>query len=111
VLTNLVVNALTYSPPTEPVIVRTTGENETVIVEVHNGGVPIAPALVPHLFEPYRRGESERVSNSSLGLGLFISREIVAAHRGSIDVRSSSEEGTTFTVRIPRTSRDMQSRR
>ena len=55
------------------------------------------------LFEPFQRGaQSASSSGHSVGLGLYISREIAAAHGGTIDVRSTAGEGTTFTVRLPR---------
>ncbi len=58
--------------------------------------------LLANLFEPYRRGPGAGASRGSLGLGLFITRQIVLAHDGDIEVRSTLEEGTTFTVRLPR---------
>jgi PAS domain S-box-containing protein len=100
-LANLLVNAVTYGPPEDPVAVRVRGDGEWVLLEVHNGGVPIPAEEIPHIFEPYRRGTQERGAPGSLGLGLFIAHEIARAHGGSISVRSSSEEGTTFSVRIP----------
>jgi signal transduction histidine kinase len=67
---------------------------------VHNLGPALAPDTLPHLFEPFWRGESARLRDG-LGLGLYISHRLVEAHGGRIDVRSSAEEGTTFTVTLP----------
>jgi signal transduction histidine kinase len=78
------------------------GADEAVVLEVHNGGTPIAPDQLPHLFEPYRRGDQGHASGSSLGLGLFIAQEIARSHGGSITVTSSESDGTTFRVRLPR---------
>jgi signal transduction histidine kinase len=67
--------------------------------------VPIPAELLSVLFVPfYRSVDRARGAprDSSLGLGLFIAREIVTAHGGTIEVGSSSEDGTTFTVRLPR---------
>ena len=73
-------------------------------MRVHNDGAPIPEAAQAELFSPYRRGEldSRRSETAGLGLGLFISREIVIAHGGAIEVRSDSTEGTTFLVTLPR---------
>ncbi len=102
VITNLVGNALQHSPEDTPVHVTTRGEGESVLLEVHNEGAPIPTELLPVLFEPYRQGPEAGASRGSLGLGLFITRQIVLGHGGTLDVRSSAEEGTTFTVRLPR---------
>jgi signal transduction histidine kinase len=103
VITNLVGNALKYSPPGSPVAVRTRGEGDTVIFEVHNHGEPIAAELLPALFKPLSRGAGKvDMETRSIGLGLYIVESIVRAHGGSIEVRSTVEEGTWFTVRLPR---------
>jgi signal transduction histidine kinase len=103
VISNLVENALKYSPPDTLVRLTARGLKEHVVLEVHNQGKPIPPELMPHIFEPFRRGpQSSRTAKTSYGLGLYIVQEIVHAHGGTIDVRSDIEEGTTFTVRLPR---------
>ena len=103
VLSNLLENALKYSPPETPVRLVARGEKEQVVLEVHNQGKPVPPELMPHIFEPFRGGpQSSRTAKTSYGLGLYIVQEIVRAHGGNIEVRSTSEEGTTFTVRLPR---------
>jgi signal transduction histidine kinase/CheY-like chemotaxis protein len=103
VLTNLVGNALAYSPPGTPVSVRTHSEPGSTLLSVHNQGTPISPELLPRLFEPLTRGAPTQGQQSrSIGLGLYIVREIVRGHGGSVDVASSQETGTTFIVRLPR---------
>jgi PAS domain S-box-containing protein len=103
VLTNLVSNAAKYSPRDTPVTVVTRGQDDQVTLEVHNTGDPLSPELRQRLFQPMTRGTAEvdRASRS-IGLGLFIVNSIVQAHGGTVDVRSSASEGTTFTVRLPR---------
>jgi signal transduction histidine kinase len=59
---------------------------------------------IPLLFEPFQRGSNARPETVSLGLGLFIAKQIVLAHAGKIQVTSSAEQGTTFTVLWPRRS-------
>ncbi|RYZ40856.1 MAG: PAS domain S-box protein [Myxococcaceae bacterium] len=104
VLTNLLANALKYSPEGTPVTlrVRAAGGSD-VSLEVHNQGDAIAPDLLRRLFQPMQRGEPgmDRTTRS-VGLGLFIVQHIVQAHGGTIDVASSQEGGTTFTVKLPR---------
>ncbi|OJH40136.1 GAF domain-containing sensor histidine kinase [Cystobacter ferrugineus] len=103
VITNLANNALAYSPPDTPVRVETRGEDGAVLIRVHNLGAPIPPELLPRLFEPLTRGkEKAGTSSRSIGLGLYIVNHIVHAHGGSVEVRSNADEGTTFTVRLPR---------
>jgi signal transduction histidine kinase len=105
-LDNLVVNAIKYGFPDSPVRVTLAGNAEDVVLTVRNRGPVIEPPLLAHIFDPLRRGSSppsdqDRESDDSLGLGLFISREIAIAHGGDIDVESDESE-TVFTVRLPR---------
>ncbi len=105
VITNLVTNALKYSPAGSPVTVRTLADADTVRLEVHNQGEPIPPQVQRHLFQPMRRGDEQADRNSrSIGLGLFIVDHLIRAHGGTVDVRSSAPEGTTFGVSLPRRS-------
>ena len=102
VVVNLGSNALRYSDPETPVTVRLEGRADEVQIEVHNLGAPIPAELLPHLFDPFRKGQHTGTRPDSIGLGLYIVRTIVEAHGGSIAVRSRAGEGTTFTVRLPR---------
>jgi len=102
-LANLVGNAIDYSLPESAVEVRCRGEASEGIVEVSNEGPPIAEDLVPHLFEPFRRGaDAHTQRRKGLGLGLYIARQIVAAHGGTIEVDTGAGRPTTFRVRLPR---------
>jgi signal transduction histidine kinase len=104
VASNLIGNALTHGSKSEPVRVSVLGDDEVVVLDVRNRGPAIPAELMPVLFEPFRRGPAaERPSRfGGLGLGLFIARHIVLAHGGTIAARSTADEGTTFTVRLPR---------
>lgn len=83
-------------------IVTSRAERGELVLEIHNEGTPIPEKLQPHLFEPMRRGKHDaRPRSRSVGLGLYIVQQIVTAHRGQITVRSTADEGTTFTVRLP----------
>jgi signal transduction histidine kinase len=103
VIANLLGNAVKYGALETPITVRVVDEGDAVTLSVHNAGPPISAETLPSIFEPFRRGTRHQTDRTeSLGLGLFIATEIVRAHAGQIDVRSSEAEGTTFTVRLPR---------
>jgi signal transduction histidine kinase len=103
VVTNLVANALKYSPQESPVRVEARGLDGWVSLAVHNRGAPIPPDKFPHLFLPMQRATNEvDRAGRSVGLGLYIVDHIVRAHGGRVEVRSTQAEGTTFTVWLPR---------
>jgi signal transduction histidine kinase len=99
---NLLSNALTHGAEQTPILVRVDGGDAQVVLEVANQGTPIPPELLPRIFEPFTRASEGGNSLKGVGLGLFIVHEIVAAHGGLIDVRSSAGAGTVFRVRLPR---------
>ncbi|HYO74496.1 MAG TPA: ATP-binding protein, partial [Archangium sp.] len=101
-LGNLLANALAHGAEQAPILVRVAGEGAQVVLEVANQGNPIPPELLPRIFEPFTRASEGGNSLKGVGLGLFIVHEIVSAHGGHIDVRSSEEAGTVFRVRLPR---------
>lgn len=102
VLSNLCANAVQHGVLEHGVNVRVDGTlPDTVLVHIHNRGA-IPATLVPRLFEPMAGGDRRRQNSQGLGLGLYISREIVKAHGGRIDLYSSDTAGTTFTVHLPR---------
>jgi len=109
-LANLLTNAVKHGAAGEPVTIRLDGRGSgRVSLSVHNAGA-ISPAVLPVIFEPFR-GIAEATGRDGLrharpggglGLGLYIAREIARAHGGDIVVMTSSREGTTFTVTLPR---------
>ncbi|MFN7133583.1 MAG: ATP-binding protein, partial [Myxococcales bacterium] len=101
-LLNLLENAVRYGAPEGAITVRLRGDDVWAVLDVHNHGAAIPPDAQRQIFEPFRRGELGHAHKSSLGLGLFIVREILRAHRGDVSVRSDRVEGTTFTLRLPR---------
>jgi signal transduction histidine kinase len=101
-LSNLVGNALVHGAADEPIKIDVDVDGDDVLLRVHNGGAPISPALLPQLFEPFRRGDASAAAPRGLGLGLYIVRQIAVAHGGDIHVDSEAQTGTTFTVRLPR---------
>ncbi len=107
VFSNLLGNAIQYGWPDSPISVIINGQPEEVRLAVHNHGNPIAPDVIGTIFDSLIRGEDEAISEHeprsiNLGLGLYIAKEIVYAHGGTIDVTSSAAAGTTFTARFPR---------
>ena len=104
VLRNLVSNAIRYGASDTPVRVILRGEESEVRLEIRNRGETIDPSILAQLFNPLNRGLlSADIQNAQdgLGLGLFIVREIVEAHGGTVEARSEDKE-TTFTVFLPR---------
>jgi len=110
VFSNLLGNALQHGVPDDGCTVTIDGTAPDVVrVQVHNGG-SIPHELLPRLFDPMTGSERRREGSRGLGLGLFISRQILHAHGGGIDVESSDEHGTTFTVVLPRAAATEESR-
>jgi signal transduction histidine kinase len=102
VVSNLVGNALQHGSPQQPVQVRAIGDGKEIVLSVHNQGPAIPSQALATVFEPMMRQPTKgRPNLSSMGLGLYIAREVVSAHGGTIDVVSSLSEGTTFTVHLP----------
>ncbi|HSK04873.1 MAG TPA: GAF domain-containing sensor histidine kinase [Kofleriaceae bacterium] len=102
IISNLVANAAQHGRPGSDIHVRVDGRAaEALLLEIHNEGA-IPPALLQGLFDPFRVTRHRRDHSRGLGLGLFIVKELVRAHGGTVEVASSEEAGTTFTVRLPR---------
>jgi sigma-B regulation protein RsbU (phosphoserine phosphatase) len=103
VIENLVGNAVHHGEPRTPIDLCAVGGETGVEISITNRGVPIPPAVLPSIFQAFRKARTLRATRSSgLGLGLFIAQQIAYAHGGSITVTSSENEGTTFVVRLPR---------
>ncbi|AKV03520.1 Sensor histidine kinase [Labilithrix luteola] len=98
VMQNLVSNAVVHGSEERPIFLSLRGNSDRVFFRVANSGSPIPPDLIVHLFEPFRRGTGR---GDGLGLGLYIVRKIIDAHRGAIAV-SSNASSTEFEVVVPR---------
>lgn len=110
-VSNLVGNALDHGSTDGPVDLSVLMEespqhNAAAVLTVHNEGPPIPPKALSTIFDPLKshvtRDAAARRNQHNIGLGLYIVREIVLAKGGTVEVNSTAEEGTTFTVRIPR---------
>lgn len=99
---NLVSNAMVYGKPDAAVTVTSSIDSASFSIGVHNEGTPIPQDLRTRIFQPMTRGTNAGSATRSIGLGLFIVREIAKAHGGTASVASSAETGTTFTASFPR---------
>ncbi len=102
VLTNLLTNALHYNKPDGEIRLICRRESGAVVITVMDTGVGIAADDLPRIFERFYRADKSRSGSSGRnGLGLAISKAIVEAHGGTIEVSSEPGAGSTFTVRVP----------
>lgn len=103
-LSNLLENALSYGARGRAVTITVVGEVGHVSLSVHNFGKVIPVNERERIFEPRVRGSApvKQKAPNGLGLGLYICREIMRAHNGTLLVRSTAEDGTTFVARLPR---------
>ena len=99
---NLVRNAVAYGGADSEITVTSAFEAQWIKLSVHNRGAPIAPELFSGLFEPVVHEVADGDDAHTVGLGLFIVREIARAHWGDVSVTSSEAEGTTFVVSLAR---------
>jgi signal transduction histidine kinase len=106
VFSNLLGNAVQYSFNGTPIKITVKGGVKDVTLSVHNQGIPIPADKAERIFDSLTRGAAEngqeQSDSTNLGLGLYITKEIVTAHGGTIDVISSETDGTTFSARFPR---------
>ena len=99
---NLVQNAIKYSPRGGTVHVTAQNDGPHAIVTVADEGIGIAPDALPHVFDRfYRATNSSSATISGLGLGLYLVKEFVTLHSGTIDVQSVVDQGTTFRMVLP----------
>lgn len=98
-VSNLLGNALTHGDKTQPIRLDCQTRDGQLRLSIANAGKPIADAVIPTLFDPFVRGQSENYKDG-LGLGLFIAKQIAMAHGGTLDV-SSGEDETRFTFVMP----------
>jgi sigma-B regulation protein RsbU (phosphoserine phosphatase) len=105
---NLVANAVAYGASGRPIEITSRIGADAFVVTVHNEGTPVPANMLGVLFEPMIRATDGNNAGRSVGLGLFIVREIARAHGGGVSVDSSAGNGTRFTASFPRTSGSAQ---
>ncbi|MCX5977651.1 MAG: HAMP domain-containing sensor histidine kinase, partial [Coprothermobacterota bacterium] len=109
-LENLLTNAIKFSHPGEEVEIRSRTEGEMACLEVCDFGMGIDPQIKPFLFQPfYRSPEALKAGVQGTGLGLYVSKMIVEAHGGSIQLESEPGKGAIFVVRLPMREADSSS--
>ena len=106
-LSNLLNNAVQYGDPARPIILDAEGSAQSVTVKVTSFGEPIPENCLHSVFEtlvqiPRVNVRHNGSPQSSVGLGLYIVREIVRGHQGTVSLSSSAEEGTVFTIALPK---------
>lgn len=102
VIQNLLQNAVKYSPAGGMIELNLSQAGDRAIIKVSDQGIGIPRESLPHLFDRfYRAPNAEAQKMSGMGIGLFVAREIVALHGGTIDANSTSGAGSTFTVSLP----------
>ena len=115
-VSNLLSNAMHHGTDEGPVSLTVEAETEDVVIKIHNLGTPIPEALRATLFRPvyverYQQQGEPSHGSSGLGLGLYIAHQIATAHGGDISLTSALDEGTTFTIRMPRQRPGLNERR
>jgi PAS domain S-box-containing protein len=101
VMQNILTNAVKYSPEAAKVIVNSKAELGNIVVSVQDFGIGIAEKDLHRLFERYYRADNTSMRFEGLGLGLFISSEIIKRHQGSFWIESELGKGSTFFFRLP----------
>lgn len=106
-VSNLVDNAIQYSPPGSTVQIQITQQNEQIVIQVKDEGPGIAAKDLPHIFEKFYRGSNSMNNSEGIGLGLALVQSIARAHGGDVWVESQPGLGSTFFLGLP-TSRFLQ---
>lgn len=101
VIINFLTNAIKYSPGTSEVVINVREENERIYLGVRDYGIGIAPEQQKSLFEKFYRVEETALHFQGLGIGLYISAEIIRRHGGTVGVQSTLGEGAEFYFKIP----------
>ena len=101
VVQNLLQNAIKYSPAGGPIVVALTQQADQAILTISDPGIGIPAAAQAHLFERFYRAANAEQASSGVGIGLYVVKEIVSRHHGTVDVTSVEGQGSTFTVRLP----------
>ncbi len=97
---NIVDNAVTYTPEKGTITISLHKKNEQAIIRILDTGVGIDPKDLPHIFERFYRGSINDKTFGS-GLGLAIAASTIAAHQGTVEVKSKMGKGSEFTIFLP----------
>ncbi len=101
-LSNVLLNAIIYTPEGGDIKISTCVEKQTVVINISDTGIGISAEQLPLIFDSFYRGDSARNQSTGLnGLGLSISKKIIDLHKGTISVASELGKGSIFTIRLP----------
>lgn len=100
VFTNLISNAVKYSPNAPDIHVRARADEKTVEIAISDSGIGMDAEDLPKLFQPYYRARSA-TGIAGTGIGLNVVKQVVELHGGTVEVTSELGKGTTFTIRLP----------
>lgn len=101
VLTNFLTNAIKYSPNADKVLIRSIVEDNNLVVAVEDFGIGIEKENLDKLFERFYRVDNTAIKYDGLGLGLYVSAEILTGHKGNFWIESELGKGSTFYFRVP----------
>jgi len=101
VIINLVSNAVKYSPDGQKVVIRARASGDHIIISIQDFGIGIADDQLKRIFSRFHRVENLAGHMSGLGIGLYISHEIVNGHQGKLWVKSIPGKGSTFFIEMP----------
>jgi signal transduction histidine kinase len=99
VISNVVENALNYTPSKGSVTIRISDLDQHIIIEISDNGRGVSDKDLPNIFDRFYRGTGVAIPGT--GLGLAIVKEILTLHRGNIEVESQKDIGSTFTISLP----------
>jgi len=115
VITNILTNAVKYSNPNTIITVRLDESSEHYQLQIEDQGYGMTRQDMQHIFEPFFQGKQandnrQRSSQKGLGLGLYISQRIIELHQGTLTVTSVVDQGSTFTITLPKNNQTPLSR-
>jgi PAS domain S-box-containing protein len=101
VMHNLLQNAIKYSPAGSPIAVEARRDGADAVISIRDQGIGVPERVIPDLFKPFVRAGNIDPGIAGLGIGLYVVKEIMDLHGGTIDVESAEGRGSTFTLRLP----------
>ena len=101
IMFNLISNAYKYNKPNGMIFVSVSRNDNRAVIKVRDTGYGIEPEVLPHIFELFNEGERRKHKVLGSGIGLSLTKELVAIHKGTVSVKSIVNQGTVFSVSIP----------